>query len=201
MSCQRNRAAKQCSRHSPAHACVPRDTVAERRGISCLSSGHPQVKQQVRNLADDGGGEEFKPLTAEEAAAWRTAQVSVSPWRVLALQALAGLVMVALVAALTGRLDWVASVAWGALSVCLPAVVFARALARQMRQARPGSALVGLFVWELVKVGLTVALLLVAPRVVTDLSWWALLAGFVVTLKMYWLAMVLQMRRRRQPEY
>lgn len=162
---------------------------------------HPQVKQQAGNLADDDGGEDFKPLTAEQAAAWRAGQLSVSPWRVLALQALAGLVLVALVAVLTGRADWVASVAWGAMAVCLPALVFARALARQMRQAKPGAALVGLFVWELVKVGLTVALLLVAPRVVTDLSWWALLAGFVVTLKMYWLAMVLQMRRRRQPGY
>ena len=36
-----------------------------------------------------------------------------------------------------------------------------------------------------------VALLLVAPKVVADLSWFALVAGFVVTIKVYWLAMLL----------
>jgi ATP synthase protein I len=53
------------------------------------------------------------------------------------------------------------------------------------------SAMLGLFVWEFVKVSLTVALLLVAPKVVADLSWFALVAGFVVTIKVYWLAMLL----------
>ncbi len=51
----------------------------------------------------------------------------------------------------------------------------------------------GFFVWEMAKVGLTVAMLFAAPRVVTDLSWPAMLAGLVVTMKVYWLA--LGMRR------
>ncbi len=49
-------------------------------------------------------------------------------------------------------------------------------------------ALAGLFVWELVKVVLTVVLLAAAPKVISELSWLALLAGFVVTMKVYWLA-------------
>jgi ATP synthase protein I len=36
-----------------------------------------------------------------------------------------------------------------------------------------------------------VALLLAAPKVIADLSWLALVAGFVVTMKVYWLAMAL----------
>jgi ATP synthase protein I len=60
-----------------------------------------------------------------------------------------------------------------------------------MRQTQIRSAMLGLFVWEFVKVILTVALLLVAPKVVADLSWFALVAGFVVTIKVYWLAMLL----------
>jgi len=51
----------------------------------------------------------------------------------------------------------------------------------------------GFFVWEMAKVGLTVAMLFAAPRVVTDLSWPAMLGGLVVTMKVYWLA--LGMRR------
>lgn len=84
-----------------------------------------------------------------------------------------------------------ASVAWGSVAVVIPAVVFVRALSRQMRRTQPGSALMGLMVWELVKIALTVALLLVAPKVISNLSWFALVASFVVTMKMYWLAMAL----------
>jgi ATP synthase protein I len=84
--------------------------------------------------------------------------------------------------------------------VVVPAVVFVRALSRQMRRIQPGSALMGLMVWELVKIILTVALLLVAPKVISDLSWLALVAGFVVTMKVYWLAMALGwMQRKSKP--
>jgi ATP synthase protein I len=52
----------------------------------------------------------------------------------------------------------------------------------------------------LVKIVLTVALLLVAPKVISDLSWFALVAGFVVTMKVYWLAMALGwMQRKSKP--
>ncbi len=53
--------------------------------------------------------------------------------------------------------------------------------------------------WEMVKIGLTVAMLIAAPRLVLDLSWLAMLAGFVVTMKVYWLAMWLRwVRPHRQ---
>jgi ATP synthase protein I len=143
--------------------------------------------------------EDLKPLTAQEVLAWRVRQPVTSPWQVLGLQALAGLILVGLTAAFTGKVNLVASVAWGVLSVCVPALVFARALARQMRQRQAASALVSFFVWELVKILLTVALLLAAPRMVAELNWLALLAGFLLTMKMYWVAMVLGVRRRHRP--
>ncbi len=58
-----------------------------------------------------------------------------------------------------------------------------------MRQTQASNALLGFFVWEMVKILLTVALLLVAPIMISDLNWFALVAGFVVTIKVYWLAM------------
>lgn len=81
------------------------------------------------------------------------------------------------------------SLAWGALSVALPAGVFARALRRGS-----GSTIL---LWEWVKLGLTVALLLAAPRVVPGLHWLALLAGVVLATKMYWVALVFARRPRR----
>ena len=149
------------------------------------------------DAANEGLEPDFKPLTPEQAKAWRQRNPLTSPWRVLALQLLVGGVIAALTAWVSGQPRLAASVAWGAVSVLVPGVVFARALARQMRQSQPGDALVGLFVWELVKVVLTVALLLVAPKVVSDLSWLALVAGFVVTMKVYWLAMALGWMQRK----
>ena len=171
------------------------------KGSILLEVWRLQVTNKYRELADDDGIENLKPLTAQEALAWRARQPLTSPWRVLGLQALVGLVLVGLTMVFTGRFHLAASVAWGVVSVCVPALVFARALARQVRRQSAASALVGFFVWELVKIALTVALLLVAPKVVAELSWLALVAGFVITLKVYWLAMALnKWQWRRSPQ-
>jgi ATP synthase protein I len=150
--------------------------------------------------ANEGLEPDFKPLTAEQAQAWRQQHPMASPWRVLFLQVLVGGLLAVLTAWFSGQFRLAASVAWGAVAVVIPAAVFVRALSRQMRMRQPGSALAGLFVWEMVKIVLTVALLLVAPKVVSDLSWLALVAGFVVTMKVYWLAMALGwMQRKSKP--
>ena len=118
----------------------------------------------------------------------------LSVWRVVGAQALVG-ILVALVAGyLFGQVSIGYSALYGAMAVCLPSAVFARGLtSRRVSSANPGSAVMGFFVWEMAKVGLTVAMLFAAPHVVTDLSWPAMLVGLVVTMKVYWLA--LGMRR------
>jgi ATP synthase protein I len=155
----------------------------------------PERDRFTEDPSDEGLEPDFKPLDAQQAQAWRARQTAVSPWRVLLLQALVG-GLVTLLAAVFGGSAVALSAGWGVLSVILPAAVFARALARQMHLRQAGSALVGLLVWEGVKVALTVVLLLVAPQVVKNLDWLALLAGFVVTIKVYWLAWMLAGRRR-----
>jgi len=100
-----------------------------------------------------------------------------------------GALLAVLIGLIGGQSHLAVSAAWGTLAVVVPAVVFVRAMSRQMRPTQSGSALLGFFVWELVKILLTVALLLVAPIVISDLNWFALVAGFVVTIKVYWLAM------------
>lgn len=152
------------------------------------------------DLADEGLEPEFKPLSAEQAQAWRQHNPQASPWRVLFLQVGVGALMALVTGLFTGEWTLAASSAWGSVAVVVPAVVFVRALSRQMRRTQPGSALMGLMVWELVKIVLTVALLLVAPKVISDLNWFALVAGFVVTMKVYWLAMALGwMQRKSKP--
>ena len=51
---------------------------------------------------------------------------------------------------------------------------------------------------EAIKVALTIALLLAAPRVLAEVNWLALLAAFVVTIKSAWAALWSMSARRRQ---
>lgn len=137
---------------------------------------------------------EFKPLSAEEARRWRERQPVWSMRRVLAWQAVAG-AGCAMLAGLLGGVFAAWSAAYGAVALWVPAVLFARGVRRQSGVLRGSDALAGLMVWELVKVVLTVLLLAVAPRVVPQLNWLALLAGFVVTMKVYGLALWLAPKR------
>jgi ATP synthase protein I len=168
-----------------------------------IASTSQSVPDNLKSsAADDVTEPEFKPLTADEARAWRLKNPALMPWRIVGLQACVGAVMVFLTWLLTDERRLAASVAWGVIAVVIPAIVFVRALSRQMQVAQPKAALVGLFTWELVKIILTVALLLVAPKVITELSWLALVASFVVTIKVYWLAMALGwVQRKSKPTF
>lgn len=71
-----------------------------------------------------------------------------------------------------------------------------RGLSLKDPQARAVGAAFGFFIWEMVKIVLTVAMLFAAPRLVVNLSWPALLVGLVLTMKVYWVALVLRPKRR-----
>lgn len=144
---------------------------------------------------DSPEDENFKPLTAEEAQALKKTSPKLSPWIVIVAQAVVGILVAGLMGWLVGSESALWSAAYGSLAVVVPAAVFARGLARQLRAPNAGSALGGFFVWEMVKVALTVAMLFAAPRLIVDLHWLALLAGFVVTMKVYWVAMWLHSKR------
>ena len=135
---------------------------------------------------------DFKPLTAQEAEQWRSRNPPLSVWKVVAGQALVG-VLVALVAwALTGKASVGWSAAYGALAVVVPAGLFARGVLRHKASSNPRAAMLGFFGWEIAKIVLTVALLAAAPRLVPGLSWIALLVGMVITMKTYWVALMVR---------
>lgn len=135
---------------------------------------------------------DFKPLTAQEAEQWRSRNPPISVWKVVAGQALVGM-LVALVAwVLTGRASVGWSAAYGAVAVVVPAGLFARGVFRRKASSDPRAAMLGFFGWEIAKIVLTVALLAAAPRLVPDLSWMALLIGMVITMKTYWAALLVR---------
>lgn len=129
------------------------------------------------------------PLSAEQARELRGRLTQVSPWVIVGAQLGMGL-LAAVVAGAWFKdpaIGW--SLGYGALAIAVPAGVFARALRR--------GAGASVLVWEWVKLGLSVALLLAAPRLVPGLHWLALLAGVVLATKMYWVAFAWSRRRRR----
>ena len=131
----------------------------------------------------------FKPLTAEEARQLRERNPSVSPWRVLAWQVVVGLVVALAAWGYTGEQNIGWSAAYGALAVVLPAAIFARGLTGRFSSRNAGTAAVGFMAWEMVKIALSVAMLVAAPRLVAALSWPALLLGLVLAMKVYWVAL------------
>lgn len=141
------------------------------------------AESRYEKESDEG----FAPLSAEQAREWRLRNPPLSLWHVLAIQVVVGAAVTLLTWSVAGAHGG-RSAAWGALAVVLPAALFARGLSRATTGSA-GGALVTLFVWEGAKLLLTLALLGLAYKVLGSVNWLALLAGFVVTLKAYWLAL------------
>jgi ATP synthase protein I len=99
-----------------------------------------------------------------------------------------GLVVALVAWGLAGKNSAGWSAAYGALCVVLPAALFARGLMSRFSSLNAATAGFGFFVWEAVKIAASVGMLAAAPRLITGLDWLALLAGLIVTMKMYWLA-------------
>ena len=137
-----------------------------------------------------------KPLSAEEARKLREQQPPVSPWWVVGGQAVMGLVAGFVAWIVTGKSSVGWSAGYGALAVVIPAAVFARGITGRFSSLNAGTAAFGFLLWEMVKVALTVAMLVAAPRLVSELSWPALLVGLILTMKVYWLALAFVPRKR-----
>ncbi|MES2415701.1 MAG: ATP synthase subunit I [Pseudomonadota bacterium] len=131
-----------------------------------------------------------KPLTREEAQQLRVKSPSLSPWVVLAGQLVTGILAALAAWLLTGKQSNGWSALYGALAVVIPGALFARGLTGKVWSMNPGTAVAGFFLWEMVKIVLTMAMLFAAPRVVTDLSWPAMLVGLVLTMKIVWLTLM-----------
>jgi len=139
---------------------------------------------------DEPEEQDFKRLTAEQAQALRESDPALSPWWVVGLQCFAGLAVALLAWGVSGTASVGWSAGYGALAVIIPAALFARGLMSRFSSINAATAGFGFFLWEAVKIAVSIAMIAVAPRLIADLSWLALLAGLFVTLKMYWLALL-----------
>lgn len=165
----------------------------DEQGASLPQAG--QAPRKPRNdpwdaSADDDGLPPFKALTRQEAQDLVARQPTVSPWRVVVVQVAVGVAVAALVGLLWQKKSMALSALYGAAVVVLPAVLMARGMTSRFSSMNAGTSAVSFMLWEMVKIAVSVVMLMLAPKLVQDLSWPALLATLVLCIKVYWLALL-----------
>ena len=139
---------------------------------------------------DEARAPPFKVLTREEAQALRARHPPLSPWRVVGVQMAVGPVVALLAALITGRQEVGWSLLYGAAAVVVPGALMARGMSSRLSSVSLGASAVSFMLWEAVKIGVSVAMLMLAPKLVQPLSWPALLVGLVLCMKVYWVALL-----------
>lgn len=159
------------------------------RDAGTVSSGN-RPDRPVRNQPFNDAADEvpFKTLTADEARQVREKLTMVSPWRVVLVQLVAGLACAVLAWVLTRQASMVWSSLYGAAATVLPSALLARGMTRG--SAGAVSAAAGFLFWEMLKIGVAIAMLLIAAKVVPQLSWPALLLTMLVCIKVNWFALL-----------
>jgi ATP synthase protein I len=148
---------------------------------------------ELVNVDDDA---DFKPLSTQEAAAWRLKQPPLSMWRVVGWQLSATCLVGALVWWVTEEWSSVVSALYGGCAVVFPVAVMVWGMTvgrlTRLLSLFAKSSLLALVFWEGVKIVLSILMLALAPVLLKNLNWLALVAGFVLVIKMYWLALFVQ---------
>jgi len=132
----------------------------------------------------------FKRLSALEAQALRDQDPPVSPWRVVATQVAVGFIVACLAGLVMGSVSVFWSALYGAGVVVVPAVLMARGMTSRLSSANAGVSAVSFMLWEVLKIAVSVAMLMLAPQILQPLSWPALLGALVICIKVYWFALL-----------
>jgi ATP synthase protein I len=133
----------------------------------------------------------FRRYSRQEAEQLRKANPQISPWRVVLWMWMATVAI--------GVIAWVAfgssvalSAAYGSLVVVIPAAVLARGMTSPLSRMNVASGAMAFMLWEMVKIGLSIGMLMLAPSLIADLSWPALLVGLILTMKVYFVAAIIR---------
>ena len=140
--------------------------------------------------AEEDRAAPVRALTRQEAQALREKQPPVSPWRVVLSQAGVGMLVAALAWWISGERPVGLSALYGAAVAVVPAALMARGMTSRLSSLSPGTSAVSFMLWEVVKIGVSVLMLMLAPRLVQSLSWPALLVTLAVCIKVYWFALL-----------
>lgn len=139
---------------------------------------------------DEADDPPIQPLTRDEAEALRVKSPQVSPWRVIAAQVLVGGLVTLGVWGFYDHPGLVQSALYGAIVAVLPGVLMARGMTSRLSSLSISTSAMSVMLWSMVKIGVSIAMLMLAPKLVQPLSWPALLATLVLCMQMYWVALL-----------
>lgn len=114
----------------------------------------------------------------------------VSPWRVIAAQVIVGGLVAAVLGMVFDQRGLIASALYGAFVAVVPGALMARGMTSRLSTVSLGASAFSVMLWSTVKIGVSIALLMLAPKLVQPLSWPALLATLVLCMQMYWVALL-----------
>ena len=129
-----------------------------------------------------------------EVADLRRRHPSLSPWRVVVWQAAVAVLGAVVALAASANAAVAASALYGGLIVALPGALMARAATRDVTGVHPAAGALSLFAFQAFKLVATLLLLALAPRLIGELHWPALLATLAIGLQTYWVALAIRPR-------
>lgn len=156
--------------------------------------------RQVHSGAWDDRDDEppVKTLTRAEAQDLRARKPQVPAWWVVAAQAGVGVVVAMLAWLVAGDPAVGVSALYGAAVVVVPGALMARGMSSRLSSVSPAGSAVSFMLWESVKIAVSVLMLMLAPKIVQPLSWPALLAGLIVCMQVYLLALLWRRPEKKQ---
>lgn len=169
---------------------MPAQTQPTARALHAWSAAANHTDFVQRWSDDDWQGQPVKPLSPSEARVLMQREPSVSPWWIVLVQVVVGIVVALLAWAVMGRVEGFWSALYGATVVVVPAMLMARGMTSKLGSLAPVVGAASFMVWQGVKVAASMSMLMLATRIVPDLSWPALLVSLVVCIKVYWLALL-----------
>lgn len=159
---------------------------------------NPNVVRVTNRWLDDPE-EDFTALSSEEARQWRLRQPASPTWHSIAWQIGIGLTATAVIGMVWRSGMLAQSVAFGVFAVVVPNALLLRGMSGAGKHWGAEALLLRLLVWELVKLAVTFSILYSADKVLGEMSWPALLAGLVVTMKANWFVLAFQQGANRSP--
>jgi ATP synthase protein I len=147
-------------------------------------------KARNKGFDDEADDPPIKALTRVEAQALRAKNPPLSPWRVISVQVAIGGLVAAASWLLSRRPEVVWSALYGAATAVVPGALMARGMTSRLSSVSLGASAVSVMLWSTVKIGVSVAMLMLAPKLVQPLSWPALLAALVLCMQVYWFALL-----------
>lgn len=134
-----------------------------------------------------------RPLTRDEAQALIARHPSMTVWQVICMQAIFGVLVALVWGALSRSSTSAVSALYGVAVAVVPSVL----MARGVFGPNAGRSAGGLFFWELLKLGLTGAMLALAPAWIKPLDWVAMLVTLVLCLKVIGVVLLIWQGRNK----